>query len=196
MWVNDGINKYVKYSILVLAPFFYPAVSVTLLFLYYGFLSLIFALMYENVQSFRNLVMKHLFENDEARASFFFDYFWGNMWKKPAALVPAAVGSYTAHYFFNTASRNERARMAEDSRKALQEVANSNGVIVEMDVHGNRHFLDVRTREPATQDTMRMINAEREAYMKKFHEGDYPAAQFQDNINSGVSYITTKILGN
>ena len=87
--------------------------------------SLIFVLSYENFPSFKNFICKILFAGNEAFASLYFDFFWGNMnsanVRRAGEIIAGGVASYLAREARDKAVKEAEKKGVERTERALKQ---------------------------------------------------------------------------
>ena len=129
IWIKTTLPKTlttaISFILIYLATIF-PLVAIFVFFQVVLLLSsLIFVFSYENFPSFKNFICKILFGGNEAFASLYFDFFWGNMnsgnLRRVGEVVAGGVGTYLAREAREKAVQEAEKKGAERTERAIKQ---------------------------------------------------------------------------
>jgi len=176
IWIKTNLPKtlttVISFILIYLATIF-PLVAIFVFFQVVLLLnSLIFVFSYENFPSFKNFICKILFGGNEAFASLYFDFFWGNMNSGNLRRVGEAVAG------------GFRAYLAREAReKAVQEAEKKGAERTERAIK--------QSSEPTT--SQEAYNLERKAVKEARSEN--PILNTEDTIKEKFSELSSWFFG-
>jgi hypothetical protein len=164
VWINTKLSRtsttFIWFIFMYLATIFPWAA----LFVFYQLIlllnSLIFVLSYQNLPFFKNFICKILFAGNEAFASLYFDFFWGNMNSANIRRLTEAVAAGTVTYL----AREARERSVEEAEnkgveRSTRAIKNSTESTTSQEAYDleRKAVKDARSEDPilATEDTIK-----------------------------------------
>jgi hypothetical protein len=129
IWIKTSLPRILTtfvWFILIYSATIFPLVAIFVFFQLVLLLSsLIFVFSYENFPSFKNYICKILFAGDEAFASLYFDFFWGNMnsrnVRRVTEVVAGGVGTYLAREAREKSVKEAEKKGVERATRAIKQ---------------------------------------------------------------------------